>query len=112
LDWTKVKAYIELKDPTHWGARDSSLPRRIVDAVLPMLNSHRGHYEIISFNPEILKIVSTKLPTTPRVLALYTEWKNRRAEALDLAGAVKAHTVSLPDVLVTADPFWVEELHG
>ena len=66
---------------------------------------------VISFNPEILKEVKGRAPLLELTLALWTEWKDRHTEAIALAGACGANTLSLPDILVLEDPSWVEKLH-
>jgi glycerophosphoryl diester phosphodiesterase len=99
-DWQNKKAYVELKDATYWGTKDPSRPKRIVEAALPDLRSFSGSLHIITFNPEILREASRRLPGVPASLALWTEWQDRTDEAIKLARDVGATALLLADVMV------------
>lgn len=111
LPWAGRTAYIELKDATFWGRRDLSRPREVVAAALPLLRSFGGAMNVISFNPEILRVVREEMPEVPTTLALWTEWRAKMREAMDEAKGCGASTISLPDILVLENPEWVLEAH-
>lgn len=112
LSWGATTAYVELKDATYWGKRDTSRPAQVVAAALPHLVTFLGPINVISFNPEILLELRGKAPQIPTTLALWTEWRMRIDEAITEAKKCGARTVSLPDIIVLEDPKWVEAAHA
>ncbi len=112
LDWGSCVAFIELKDATYWRTqRDLKRPKQVVDAVLPVLLKYSGNVNTISFNPEILSLLSERAPVIPKTLALWTEWRGKQEQAIAEAVQCGATTISLPDLLVLEDPAWVREAH-
>ena len=112
LNWSSVAAYVELKDATYWReSRDINRPKLIVDAVLPSLRSFKGTINVISFNPEILRLISELAPRVGKTLALWTEWQSRIPEAIAEAIRCEASAISLPDTVVLAKPDWVTAAH-
>lgn len=111
LEWGNKRAFMELKDPTFWGKRDETRPRRIVEAVSASIRNFKGDLSVISFNPEILKEVALVFPAIPTVLALWTEWVNRIEEAVITATNARAQVVSLPEQVVLEDPSWISKVH-
>ncbi len=111
LAWGETVAYVELKDATFWGKRDSLRPAQVVDAALSELLSFRGNLNIISFNPEILRIMHERAASIPTTLALWTEWQSRVTEAIREAKNCSASTISLPDIILLEDPRWVSLAH-
>lgn len=111
-NWQDKVAFLELKDPTYWSVQDKSLPQRLVQAVSPMLHQFKGRMEVISFNPEILCEMARQFPEIPRVLVLWTEWKGKRAEAIEQAMRTKATTIGIPDVMLLEDVQWLEDVHA
>jgi glycerophosphoryl diester phosphodiesterase len=109
LPWRNTVAYVELKDATYWGSeRELARPARVIEAVLTDLVGFRGALNVISFNPEILRILHTRASHIPTTLALWTtDWQGYPAEALDEARRCGASTVSLPYQMVLHDPDWV-----
>lgn len=108
LPWNNTRAFIELKDATYWNSvRDLKRPAEVVEAVIPHLESFQGLHSIISFNPEILALVSKRFPDTPLVLALWTEWTQRVEEAIKVAKACGATAISLPHSMVLSDGAWI-----
>jgi len=114
LAWGDKTAYVELKDPTFWGKRDTTLPKKVVDAVISkLLNfSKTNKIDVISFNPEILKELHNRARDIPLTLALWTEWKGRQKEAVTLAKSCSFATISLPDLVLLDDPNWIEMAHS
>lgn len=110
-EWKQKTAYLELKDPTYWGERDHSRPIKIVTAVLPDLLKFTGQLNIISFNPEILRVMGMQVPTVSRTLALWTEFQTKQAEAINTACLIGAGTISLADTMVLEAPKWVSLAH-
>jgi glycerophosphoryl diester phosphodiesterase len=105
-------AYVELKDATYWRRRrDATRPAQIVAAALADLLAFRGAVNIISFNPEILRLMRETAPHIPTTLALWTEWQARIPDAIDAAQRCGASTVSCPDVILLKDPEWVQRVH-
>jgi glycerophosphoryl diester phosphodiesterase len=112
LPWQGKVAYVELKDATYWSQeRDSTRPARMVEAALADLLAFRGEVNVISFNPEILRLLRETAPHIPTTLALWTEWQERISEAVDEARRCGASTLSLPDLIVLKDPEWVHRVH-
>jgi glycerophosphoryl diester phosphodiesterase len=112
LPWRGVVAYVELKDATYWGQeRDTSRPARIVDAALPALTAFPGSVNVISFNPEVLRVLRDRAPQIPTTLALWTEWRARVSDAIAQAKDCGASTLSLPDVVVLSEPQWAPAVH-
>lgn len=111
LPWGQTTGYVELKDATYWGKRDTSRPAQVVEAALPYLNAFSGPINVISFNPEILRELRSKAPHIPTTLALWTEWRTRINEAIAEAKNCGASTMSLPDIVVLEDPTWVQAVH-
>lgn len=111
LPWGQTTAYVELKDATYWGKRDTSRPAQIVEAALPYLTAFSGSINVISFNPEILRELRSKAPHIPTTLALWTEWRARISEAIAEAKNCGASTISLPDIVVLEDPNWIQAIH-
>jgi glycerophosphoryl diester phosphodiesterase len=111
LPWGRTTAYVELKDATYWGKRDTSRPAQIVEAALPYITALSGPINVISFNPEILRHLRSKAPHIPRTLALWTEWRARIGEAIAEAKHCGASTISLPDIVVLEDPNWIQAIH-
>ncbi len=108
LPWNNTRAFIELQDATFWNPiRDKQRPTEMVNAALPLLNHFKSPHSIISFNPEILAILSEKCPQTPLILALWTEWTGRAEEALRVAKSCGASALSLPHSMVLTDPAWL-----
>lgn len=108
LPWGQTTAYIELKDATYWGKRDTTRPAQIVEAALPYLTAFPGPMNVISFNPEMLRELRSKAPHIPTTLALWTEWRGRTCEAIAEAKKCGASTISLPDIVVLEDPNWIQ----
>lgn len=112
LNWSSISAYVELKDATYWReSRDINRPKLVVDAVLPSLRSFKGTINVISFNPEILRLISELAPRVGKTLALWTEWQSRIPEAIAEAIRCEASAISLPDTVVLAEPDWVTAAH-
>jgi glycerophosphoryl diester phosphodiesterase len=111
LPWGQTTAYVELKDATYWGKRDTSRPAQIVEAALPYLTAFSGPINVISFNPEILRELRSKATHIPTTLALWTEWRARIGEAITAAKNCGASTISLPDIVVLEDPNWIQAVH-
>ena len=111
LPWGRVTAYVELKDATYWGKRDPSRPDQVVDAALPHLTAFPGSIDVISFNPEILRRLQTRIPGIATTLALWTEWRSRINEAVEEAKGCGASTISLPDVMILEDHDWIKVVH-
>lgn len=113
LDWGETTAFVELKDATYWRAeRDTTRPLRVVDAALPLLSTFKGKLKVISFNPEILRLLHEQAPHIPTILALWTEWRGRSAEAVEAAQRCGAAAVSLPYQIVLEDTAWVTAAHA
>jgi glycerophosphoryl diester phosphodiesterase len=66
---------------------------------------------VISFNPEILRLLRKEMPEIPTTLALWTEWRSKVSEAIAEAKSCGASTISLPDILVLENREWVREAH-
>jgi glycerophosphoryl diester phosphodiesterase len=111
LSWGQVTAYVELKDATYWGKRDGSRPEQVVDSALPHLTAFPGPLDVISFNPEILRVLQRRAPRIPTTLALWTEWNSRIDDALAEATGCGAATISLPDTMIFDEPQWVKVAH-
>jgi len=112
LNWSSISAHVELKDATYWReSRDINRPKLVVDAVLPSLRSFKGTINVISFNPEILRLISERAPGVGKTLALWTEWQFRIPEAIAEAIRCEASVISLPDTVVLAEPDWVTAAH-
>lgn len=111
LPWGQTTAYVELKDATYWGKRDTSRPAQIVEAALPYITAFSGLINVISFNPEILRELRSKAPHIPTTLALWTEWRARIGEAIAEAKNCGASTISLPDIVVLEAPNWIQAVH-
>jgi glycerophosphoryl diester phosphodiesterase len=112
LPWNSKTAYVELKDATFWAhERDTSRPARVVEAALAPLLAFQGAVNVISFNPEILRILRARAPHIPTTLALWTEWRSRAVEAVAEARRCGASTLSLPDLVVLKEPEWVQTAH-
>lgn len=111
LDWREHKAFIELKDATYWGQRDLLRPSQIVDAVLNDIRAFKGEVNIISFNPQILSTMGSKILGIGSTLALWTDWQGKQSEAIDSALHAGAKTISLADVMVLECPEWVSRSH-
>jgi glycerophosphoryl diester phosphodiesterase len=112
LNWSSVAECVELKDATYWReSRDINRPKLVVDAVLPSLRSFKGSINVISFNPEILRLISERAPGVGKTLALWTEWQSRIPEAIAEAIRCGAEAISLPDTVVLAEPDWVTAAH-
>lgn len=113
LDWGSTTAYVELKDATYWRTkRDCSRPRHVVEAVLPFLSTFTGKLKVISFNPEILRLLGEQAPHIPTLLALWTEWCGRSTEALVAAKRCGASAISLPYEVVLNDTTWITAAHA
>jgi glycerophosphoryl diester phosphodiesterase len=111
LPWDNITAYIELKDATYWGVRDSTRAVQVVEAACAPISLFTGHVNVISFNPEILRQLRQALPRIPTTLALWTEWRGRIPEAMSEARGCGASTLSLADMVVLEDPEWVRVAH-
>lgn len=111
LDWKGVTACVELKDATFWGRADRDRPEKMVNAVLAELLRFSGSMQIISFNPEILRLIHKRAGHIPATLALWTEWSGRIDEAIRRAHACSASVISLPDRMVLDSPQWIERAH-
>jgi glycerophosphoryl diester phosphodiesterase len=107
LDWNNKIPCIELKDATFWGEKDLNRPNKIVTAIIADLKQFQGEFNIISFNPEILKVVKTHFPKCTTTLALWTEWKDKAKEAVTLTKSVSADAITIPDILVLEDREWL-----
>jgi glycerophosphoryl diester phosphodiesterase len=100
LPWNSTRAFIELKDATFWNpSRDPLRAAEVVSAAIPLLAKFQAQYSVISFNPEILSRISERFPHTPLVLALWTEWTGRVAEAVKVGKACGASAISLQNSL-------------
>jgi glycerophosphoryl diester phosphodiesterase len=112
LPWNSTRAFIELKDATFWNpSRDPLRAAEVVSAAIPLLAKFQAQYSVISFNPEILSRISERFPHTPLVLALWTEWTGRVAEAVKVGKACGASAISLPYSMILADLSWVPLSH-
>jgi glycerophosphoryl diester phosphodiesterase len=112
LDWGSTTAYVELKDATYWRTeRDATRPRRVLEAALPLLATFKGKLKVISFNPEILRLLREQAPHIPTILALWTEWRGRSAAAVEAAQRCGAFAVSLPYQVVLDDTAWITAAH-
>lgn len=111
LDWKEKTAFLELKDASFWGTRDVSRPAKILQAARPFLASFPHAMQIISFNPEILKLIHKEFPQIPKILALWTEWAGRHKEAIVLAQSCCSAALGLPDTLCLQEPHWIAEAH-
>ncbi len=107
LQWGQATAYVELKDATYWGKQDLSRPAQVVDAAISHLTAFSGLVDVISFNPEILRLLQSRAPSIPTTLALWTEWRWRIGDAMIEATRCGASTISLPDTMILEDPQWV-----
>ena len=112
LQWSRVVAYVELKDATYWGQRDPQRAQKIVQAVLPDLRLFSGDLNVISFNPEILIRIREALTGIHTTLALWTEWRKKTHEALSEAQQCGASTISLPDIVILEEPNWIGAAHA
>jgi glycerophosphoryl diester phosphodiesterase len=111
LPWNGMTAYIELKDATYWGVRDSTRPAQVVAAAAHRISLFAGSVNVISFNPEILRQLRETLPHIPTTLALWTEWRGRVQDAIREARRCGASTLTLADILVLEDSQWVRIAH-
>lgn len=111
LPWGNVTAFVELKDATYWGNRDTARPAQVVQAVLASLESFSFPLNVISFNPEILRELRKRLSSVATTLALWTEWRSRMNDAIAETKRCGASTISLPDLLVLEEPEWIRAAH-
>lgn len=112
LDWREVRACVELKDATYWReTRDPSRPQLVARAAAPVLAQFSGQMDVISFNPEILRLLPAANEQFGKVLALWTEWASRKSEAIEAAKRCGATGLTLPDIMVLQDPSWISTAH-
>jgi glycerophosphoryl diester phosphodiesterase len=113
LEWDQKRAFVELKDPSFWGQRDLKRPEEMFKVVGESLRlfSKRAQLAVVSFNPEML-CLARKIGNVELTLALWTEWRGRADEAIEMAKREGFAHLFLPDVLVLEAPEWVSAAHA
>ena len=111
INWADKHIFVELKDPTYWGERNPEHPGKMVAAVLPLLRKQSLPISVISFNPEILRILKHHAPDIPGVLALWFEWQNAPQEAIAIATEIQASAISIPDQMLLERKTWIKQTH-
>lgn len=115
LDWKDKEIHIELKDPYYWNARNLEYEKRVVEKIIPYIESlekRNKKFFILSFNEFILIELRKLFSDLNIVWNLWVNSQDKKEEVIKTAKENSFNVIQLADSMVLEDITWVKDIHN